>query len=89
MPLLPVMDLEIAIRALPPLPTPDEEKGLREAICDFVDAGRKQGAGPEHLIVALRGAARRANPRLVPSVLDRAITYCIEQYYASETDAGA
>lgn len=75
--------------------TPIDESLIRDAVCSFVDAARLQGWVVERVLVevkrmaeietgslhdALRDPARRASAQ---SIVNRAISVCIQHYYAT------
>lgn len=75
---------------------PADIERLRLAACDFVRQLRARGLSPESSVVAVKEVLRRAISGQTPThdsrreadgLVERVVTWCIEEYYRSERGA--
>src|SRR5690349_7716699 len=78
--------LVAAFEALGAAAPPEKENALREVVCAYVDECKKAGLWPEQIIIAVKHAARFAQPRINPNLMRRVIDWCVDKYFERDNE---
>jgi hypothetical protein len=78
--------LVAAFEALGATTPPENEEALRDVVCAYVDESKKAGLWPEQIIIAVKHAARFAQPRINPNLMRRVIDWCVDKYFERDSE---
>ena len=82
-----IAEIEALFAAIGPIPTPAQQRTLRDRVCAWVDAARAEGMRAEEVLVTMRDALRRAGNHVSVSMAEEIVQWCLERYFETQPSA--